>query len=201
MKNDQPKVSTNRLKKEALVAELSKKVAKAQAFVFANYQGMTHQQLETLKKALKKADAELVVAKNTLLKLALEKGTTGTTSTTGEEKTLDTRDTFDTRDTPALEGPTATLFAYGDVFAPLKALAKTIKALKLPLIKFGILDGKVISADQVHTLSTLPSKDVLIAQFVGGMKSPLYRLHRALNWNIQRFVVTLQAIADKKPAA
>ena len=97
-----------------------------------------------------------------------------------------------------LEGPTATLFAYDDVVAPLKELAKIIKALKLPTIKFGIVDGKLLAENEVIRLSTLPSRQVLLAQLVGGLKSPIYGLHRALNWNIQKLVLTLKAIETKK---
>lgn len=172
MKDEAKKVSKNRQKKEAIVAKLSEKAAKAKALVFTNYQGMTHVQLEQLKKALKTADAELVVAKNTLLKLAL--------------KTQD------------LEGPTGTIFAYGDIIDPLKELAKTIRTLKLPLIKFGILEGKLLAEADIVRLSTLPSREVLLAQLVFGLKSPLYGLHRVLNWNLQKLVMTLNAIQKTK---
>lgn len=173
------KVSTNRQKKEKIVAELSEKVAKAKAMVFANYEGMTHKQIEELKKGLRKADAEIVVAKNTLL------------SRTDIGKMKSEVEQY-------LKGPTATLFAYSDVVSPLKELSKIIKTLKLPKIKFGIFEGKAITADEVVRLSTLPSRDVLIAQVVGGLKSPIFGLHRALNWNLQKLVITLNAIQAKK---
>ena len=65
------KISPSRQKKEQIVAKLAERAAKAKGLVFANYQGLTHQQLEGLKKAIKSLQAELVVTKNTLLKLAL----------------------------------------------------------------------------------------------------------------------------------
>lgn len=65
-------MSKNRQKKEAIVAELTDKVQKAQSLVFTNYQGLTHPQLEQLKKKLKVLNADLVVTKNTLLKRAIE---------------------------------------------------------------------------------------------------------------------------------
>lgn len=173
------KVSKNREKKEKIVAELSEKVQKAKAMVFANYQGMTHKQIEELKKALSKTDAELAVTKNTLLKIALENGKLK-------------------MENGALEAPTATLFAYSDAILPLKELAKTIKSLKLPVIKFGIFEGKVLSVDEVLKLSTLPSREVLLAQLVGGLKSPIFGLHRSLNWNLQKLVLTLNAISKTK---
>lgn len=170
--------SANRQKKEVLVAELSEKIEKAQAIVFANYQGMTHLQIEALKKAMKASDAELVVTKNTLVTKAMEKGKWKMENPLG--------------------GGTITLFAYGDVIAPLKEIAKSFKLINLPVVKFGFLEGKALTAEQVVKLSTLPSKEVLLTQLVVGLKSPIFGLHRALNWNLQKFVMTLKAVEAKK---
>jgi large subunit ribosomal protein L10 len=150
MKQDEPKVSENRKKKEAIVAEVVGRAQKATAVVFTNYQGMTHRQMEELKKGLKNANAELAVSKNTLLKIALRDS--GFAEAAKDQ---------------VFEQPTATLYMYGDPVAALKELAKSIKTLKLPLVKFGIFEGKVMSEAQIATLATLPPKEVLIAQFVG----------------------------------
>ena len=56
--------SQNRQKKEVIVAELLEKVAKSKGMVFANYQGLTHHQLEALKRAMRKSEAEFVATKN-----------------------------------------------------------------------------------------------------------------------------------------
>jgi large subunit ribosomal protein L10 len=175
------KISQNREKKQVIVGELSEKVNKAKAMVFTNYQGMTHHQIEGLKKTLKGIEAEFVITKNTLVKRALS-----------DAKHDVEKGTFDQ--------PTATLFAYNDPVAPLKELSKLIKALNLPTIKFGIFEGKVVSDSDVVKLSTLPSREVLIAKVVGGMKSLLYGLHRALNWNLQKLVLTLKAVEKSKGA-
>ena len=82
----------------------------------------------------------------------------------------------------------------------LKELAKILKEFNLPTIKFGILENKTITADQVNKLATLPSREILIAQLIGNMQAPIYGLHRALNWNIQKFVITLNAIQNQKSA-
>lgn len=179
MSEDTQKISKNREKKMAIVAELKDKFGKAKAVVFTNYAGLTHKQIETLKKELKKAESEFVVAKNSLIKLSSDKKL--------EENHL-------------LEGQTGTLFVYNDIIEPLKALAKTIKELNLPNIKFGIMDGNFITADQVNKLATLPSRDVLLVRLAFGLKSPITGLHRALNWNLQKLVMTLNAIAQSKPS-
>jgi large subunit ribosomal protein L10 len=181
MSDENTKISSNRAKKVEIVSGLSSKFGKAKAVVFTNYQGITHKQLEGLKRAIKPLQAEYVVAKNSLLTRALE-----------ENKIKLSKD-------KALDGQTGTLFLYDDIISPLKALAKIIKELNLPSIKFGIMENDFISSEQVLKLSTLPTKEVLLAQLVGGLKSPIFGLHRALSWNLQKFVMTLNAIAQTKP--
>lgn len=181
MNNQDKKTSKAREEKIATVAKFSEKVVRAKALVFTNYQGMKHKQLEELKKAVKKLNAELLVTKNTLLNLALK-----SQKIESEKQTL--------------KSPTATLFIYEDPIAPIKELAKSIKNIKLPLIKFGLLEGKPMNEPEVLRFSTLPTREVLIAQFVGGLKSPIFGLHRALNWNLQKFVMTLKAIEKTKEA-
>ncbi|PIZ98097.1 MAG: 50S ribosomal protein L10, partial [Candidatus Levybacteria bacterium CG_4_10_14_0_2_um_filter_35_8] len=115
MKTDEPKISSNRVKKESIVAEVSGKVNRAKALIFTNYQGLTHLQLESFKKKLRAVDAEVMIAKNTLLKLALS-----------SNKNLDSvKEEIEKN----LQNPTATLFAYSDVISPLKELAKILKEL------------------------------------------------------------------------
>ena len=180
MNKDNTANSSNRQKKVGVVASIAEKVDKSQGLVFTNYQGLTHQQIEGFKKALKAADADFAITKNTLLK-----------------RTLADKNLSDA-DAKLLQQPTATLFMYGDVVDPLKALAKTIKDFKLPTVKFGIIDGRIISEADVMKLSTLPSKDVLRAQTLGMLMSPIQGLHRSLSWNMQSFLMTLSAINDQK---
>jgi len=149
----QPTPHQGRPRKEELVAELSEKVQKANAFVFVNYQGLTHLQLEGLKKASKKLGAEFVAVKNTLMLRALSEY-----NLTDEDK-------------KNFEKPTATLFIYDDIVEPLKNLTKVSKELGLPTVKFGILDKNAISADQVLKLATLPALPQMRAQLLGMMKS------------------------------
>jgi large subunit ribosomal protein L10 len=175
-----PKNSANRQRKAGLIAELSEKVGRAKAMVFTNYTGLTHKQLEQFKKDIKKGEAEFAVTKNTLLKRSL----TDAKLETGEDKNFDQ--------------PTGTMFLYGDIVAPLKVLAKMMKDFEKPSIKFGLLEGKLMTGEEVVKLSTLPSRETLLTQLVGMMMSPVQGLHRSLNWNLQKFVMTLNAVADKK---
>lgn len=181
--DENKKISANRQKKIGIVADLNVKLAKAKAIIFTNYQGITHKQLEALKKAIKPMDAEYVVAKNSLVLRALDENKIKLEG-----------------DNP-LEGPTGTLLIYGDIVAPLKQLAKTIKELGLLNVKLGIMENKLVTGEQVLKISTLPSRETLLSQIAAGLKSPISGLHRALNWNLQKLVMTLGAVAKAKPAA
>lgn len=172
------KITPNRQKKEQIVAKLIEKATKAKGLVFTNYQGLTHKQLENLRKKVQAMDADFVATKNTLILKSIKNL---------KDKLLS-----------PLQGATATLFLYGDPVGPLKEIAKAIKEFNLPTIKFGILDGQALTSDQVLKLSTLPSHEALLTQLVFALKSPISRLHRALNWNIQKFVMTLKAIETKR---
>lgn len=174
------KISQNKQKKVELIAELTEKVEKSKGMVFTNYQGLTHHQLEGIKRTMKNANAEFVATKNRLMLRAL-----GNKITTDTEK-------------EKFQQPTAVLFIYNDIVEPLKHLSKTIKDLKLPLIKFGILEGKVFNDSQITRIASLPPLPVLQAQLLGQMKAPISGLHRALNWNLQKLVLTLNAIQEKK---
>ena len=174
------KISANRQKKVAIVEDLSQKLAKAKTIVFTNYQGLTHKQLEGLKRAIKPLEAEYVVAKNTLISKALE----ANQIKVGDDKVF--------------QGPTGTLLIYSDIVGPLKQLAKLIKELGIPGVKMGIVDGVNVTGEQVLKISALPSRETLLTQLAFGLKSPISGLHRALNWNLQKLVMTLKAVEVTK---
>lgn len=182
MDTQNTKISTNRQKKIEIVSGLNEKLASAKAIVFTNYTGLTHKQLEELKRAIKPMKAEFVVAKNTLVQRAME-----------ENK-------IKIADEKGFEGPTGTLLMQEDIVGPLKSLAKLIKELGTPTVKFGVMDGDLLTGEQVLKISTLPTREVLLAQVVITLKSPISGLHRALNWNLQKIVLTLGAVVKSKPA-
>ena len=180
MDTQEVKVTANRQKKIEIVEELSKKLEKTKAIIFTNYEGVTHKQLEGLKKAIKPLEADYVVAKNSLILRALA------------------NNSIKVEDQSQFNGPTGTLLVYGDVAGPLKQLAKLIKELGIPSVKFGILDNKSFTGEQILKISTLPTREVLLTQLAFTLKSPISNLHRALNFNIQKLVLTLRAIETKK---
>lgn len=171
-------------RKADTVSTLQDKLAKAKAFFLADYRGLTHQQLETLKKALKKVEAEFVIAKNTLLKIAIEQSSNKAIEPVKEE----------------LKNPTAAFFAYGDEISAIKELANFIKVKELPKIKIGFFAEKIAVIEDFQKLATIPNRDVLLSTLVGRMKGPLFGLHYALNWNLQKLATVLSNVKNKKPA-
>jgi len=161
------------------VAHLTEQMQNAKAVVFTDYRGLTVTQIQTLRKELAKHDASIEVTKNTLMSIAAKQA----------DKSVDEE---------VLKGPTATLFAFGDEVAPLKALVNFAKEQELPTIKSGFLGAEVLTAAQVSALAALPGRDELIAKTVGSIKSPLNGLVNVLNGNVRGLVYALAAIRDQK---
>lgn len=176
---------TGKARKEVIVAELVEKLEASNGLVFTDYKGLTHRQLEDLKRELKKLDSTMVIAKNTLLKLAIE-------GSKFKEHGKEIESAFD--------NPTATLFISGDMVEPLKKLSKAIKDLGLPHIKVGILEGNLADEAGVLKIASLPNRETLLAQFVGMLNSPIQGFVSGLNAIPQKFVMTLDAVRQAKPA-
>ena len=169
-------------KKIEVVEELIEKLKKAKSLVLADYHGLTHKQLEDLRKSLEEAEADFIVVKNTLLKKAVEKADLSAD--------LDKEEIF--------QGPNALLLAYQDELIPLKKVAQYIKQFQLPELKFGLFSKKLLTKGELIALSSLPSKEVLLGKLVGGLESPLIRFNMALKWNLQKLVLALKAVENAK---
>lgn len=165
-------------KKIDKVNALTDKVGKAKSIILADYKGMKAKQLEELRKNLKKNDAELVIAKNSLMKRALGDSAQALTETLTQE--------------------TAVVFSYKDEVAGVKELFKFLKVVNMGKAKGGLLSGKMLTAKEVETLSNLPSKEVLLGKLVGQLQAPISGLHHALSWNINKLVWALNSVKEKK---
>lgn len=174
----------NQINKD-IVKELKGKVAKAKSVTFTDYIGLSANKVNDLRRELENNGSEMVVAKNTLLRNALK-----------EEGIKDADKLAE-----HLKGPTAAIFSYNDAVAPLKTIYTFIKNFELPKVKVGLFDGVLTSAEQVEEISKLPSKDVLIAQLLGALKSPLNGTVQVFSGVQRKFVFAIKAIADKKGGA
>ncbi len=164
------------------VKRLSEKVKQAKSIVLADYRGLPVNLQQKLRRQIREAGGELLVAKNTLLNIALK-----------QEKVELPKD-FAT----LLQGPTITLLAYEDEVAPIKALAEFAKENKLPQVKCGFLGKESLSADKVEELSKLPTKLDMIAKTVGTIKAPLTGFVNVLSGNLRNLIYALEAIKQKK---
>jgi len=143
-----------------------------------DYQGLTAEQVRALRAKIKELGGSMLVAKNTLLMLALK--------ALGIELP------------EILTGPTALVVSNEDEIAPLKQIAETKKQFEKPEFKLGLLDGKLLSLTELEEFVSLPGKEALLARFVGGLNNPLSRLAYALNYNQQKLVLTLKELQKSK---
>jgi len=172
-------------KKIDTVNTLTEKIAKSKSIIFVDYSGIKHKQLEGARKSLKKIGAEFVVTKNKLMERALRQSS-------GQALDMGAAAKDQLRDV------TGTLFNYTDEVAGLKEILKFFKAVNLGKTKGGMIGTTMLSTNDVERLSKLPGKQELLGRLVGQMKSPLYGLHYALSWNINRLVWGLNAVKSKK---
>src|SRR5262249_11324566 len=98
---------------------------------------------------------------------------------------------------PLLEGPTALTLVHGDAALAAKALSDTARALNILEFKGGLMSGNALSADDVRSIARLPAREVLNAQLVGAIASPLTGLVGTLNALIAGLAIQLKSIADQ----
>jgi len=158
-------LALTREKKERLVREYGERLARAQVMVWAEYQGLTVPQMEELRGRLRSVGGEVVVVKNTLMRVALEQAKLPT-------------------DPEMMGGPRTVTFVYADVGAATKVVTDFARThQRMFQIKGGLADGKLVPARQIRVLSRRPPRDVLLAQAIAGIQAP-----------ISGFVGTLAAI-------
>ena len=142
--------------KERVVAELTERLRTSETLIVADYRGLTNAQIDGLRSTLLEHGARFAVVKNTLTRRAAEAA--------GADAVL-----------ALLEGPSAIAFveADGDPVAVAKALGDAAATTRILAIRGGVLEGVAMSADEVQSLAKLPPFDVLRAQLVGTIISPL----------------------------
>lgn len=148
--------------KEKIVAELTDEFKQAQAMVFADYRGLTVDQDTQMRSALRKGDVVYKVVKNSMSERAMKNA--GYTD-------LDI----------VLKGPTAVAYSCTDVVMPAKIIKEFADKFDSMSIKGGVLEGRIISVDEVNRLAAIPTKEVLYSQLVFGLISPLTKLVMLLN--------------------
>ncbi len=169
----------NRDQKAAVVEEIAEQIRGAQAVFAVDYRGISVAQAAGLRARLRESDTKFRIVKNSLTERAADKA--------GAESLK-----------PLLEGPTALALVSGDAAVAAKALSDTARALNILEFKGGLMDGSALSADDVRAIARLPARDVLHAQLVGTIASPITGLVRTLNALIAGIAIQLKEIADRE---
>ena len=167
--------------KQAVVAEVAKQVANAQAIVMAENRGMPVQAMTQLRAKARASGVYFRVVKNTLVRRAV----------------------VETPFAPLADRMVGPL-AYGigtDPVAVAKVLSDFAKGNEKFVITGGAMPGQVMSAKEIVALASLPSRAELIAKLLGTMQAPMAKLVRTLNEVPSKLVRTLAAVRDAKGAA
>lgn len=157
--------------KKKEVEELAEKIAKAKVVLLTDYRGINVEDVTGIRAKLRAVNTEYKVIKNNITKRALE-----ACKIEGLEELL--------------EGPTSVIIGYEDYLEPSKIIYDYSKNNEFYKIKGGIIDGKVVTAEEIITLAKLPSRETLIAQLAG-----------ALLGNITKLAVALDQVAKQKANA
>ena len=165
--------------KKQVVAEVTEQLAAAGSIYLIEFPGLSVAQISDLRGRLIAAGGRLRVVKNRLLLRALQGS--------GFEAIAE-----------RLTGPNAVTFCGEDPVAPLKALTEFLSERGMPPVKAGLVDGKLLSDAELKRLSTIESREQLIAAVVGGFAAPVNEFVMTLNGLVSELVYTLQSVADKK---
>lgn len=174
-------MSLNLSEKQAIVAEVSAEVARAQAIVLAEYRGLEVGNITALRRQAREAGVTLRVLKNTLARRAVE----GTPFAALADKMAG----------PLMYGISADPVAAARV---INAFAKDNDKL---VIRAGALAGSVLDANGVKALATMPSREELLSKLLGTMQAPIAQFVRTLNEVPTKFVRALAAVRDAKEKA
>ena len=167
--------------KKRIAEDLRERFEKSTLVILTDYKGLDVESMNALRRKLREADAEYQVVKNSLLVRASESNDVSMI-----------KDQF--------KGPSAIALSHGDPVAPAKVLTEFVKNNKKFEIKTGILNGKVVDFDAIKALSSLPTREVLLAQVLSAMNAVPTALVTALSDVPRRMVNVVQAIKDKKEA-
>ena len=173
-------MSLNLEQKKAVVAEVNKQIAGAQAVVLAENRGIGVYEMTALRVQARKSGVYLRVLKNTLVRRAVD----GTAFSDLANEMV---------------GP----IVYGistDPVAVAKVLNDFAKSNDKFVIKSGAMPNKVMSASNIAALASLPSREELLAKLLGTMQAPIAKFVRTLNEVPTKFVRGLAAVRDQKPA-
>ena len=168
----------DRRQKAAVVDEIATQIQEAEAVLAVDYRGISVPDAASLRARLRDADATFRVVKNSLTERAAAQA--------GAEALR-----------ALLDGPTALTFVRGDAATAAKALSDFARGPAALQFKGGLLGQQELTVEQIQSIARLPGREVLHAQLVGTVASPLTGLVRGLAGLLASLAVQLQQIADQ----
>ena len=167
--------------KAQAVAEITERFQEASAALLTEYRGLHVGEIADVRGALRDADADYKVLKNTLARIAVRE--------VGLEELVG-----------LLEGPTAVAFVRGDAVEAAKALDDAAKKYPVLIIKGGVVEGKIIDADQARALAKLEPRETQLAKIVMMVNTPLQQTANVLSALLRDFGSMLGQVLQQKEA-
>ncbi len=169
--------------KKVMVADLVEKLGRSGGVYLVDFTGVTAPESIAFRRQFRDANAELKVAKNTLLKRAIaEVGT------------------FELPDDKYI-GQTAVAFGYDDPVAPARVIKKIVGDTKKLDLKAAVVDGQVFDGSQLKQVASLPTREDLIAGILGSLNAPASGIVGAINAVMRDLASVIEESAKAREAA
>ena len=170
-------------RKEELVDSYAERLGRCEVTIWADYRGLKVENFQALRAQLRRANAETMVVKNSLMRLALDR----------HELPIDEQ---------FMEGPNAIVFVYDEIPSAARAAVDFARENEQAFkIKGGVVGGKLVSASRVGDLANLPTREVLLARVAGGMNAPISGLVLTLSAVMRGLLNVLNAHRDQLEGA
>jgi len=161
--------------KEQQVEELRDLLSRATISISTNYRGLSVAEMTALRRRMRDAGVDVRVVKNTLFRLAAERA--------GEPKVAE-----------IAQGPSAIVFGFGDVAAPARSVQEYIRTARNALtVTAAYIDGQLLGPAALGDIANLPSKEQLLTDFMGGLRSPIASFAGLMSGTIQKFAGLVDA--------
>ena len=174
-------MSKTREQKSEIIEKLKDDFSEAQSIVLTDYRGLAVKDETDLRKKVRETGSKYAIIKDTLAILAAKES--------GHED-LD----------KMLTGPTAAVFGFEDPVSPVKVLSDFAEDHEEIKIKGGLVEGKILGADELEALAKLPPRDELLSMLAREMQAPISGLACSLSGIITKLLYALNAVENTKDA-
>ena len=171
-------MAITREKKERLVTSYVDQLSQSKAAFLTDYRGLTVSDMEALRAKIREAGGRYTIVKNTLIRRAFQ------------SVGMSVPDEL-------ITGPTAIGFAYEEIPPVAKALTDFAKETGILQVKGGLVEGKVLTPQEVKALASLPPREVVLAQLLGLIQQSGNRVAGVINAAGSKLAATIKAYADK----